>query len=117
MQFHLSKQSMPTLILELNRLLEKNQLLLITIKSNDVRSKDQNKRLWGYLYKSVGDFLGYSSMEIHYLCGAMFLTSDITIHGKTIQHTKSTTDLTVSEMANYMTQIEAYFAQFGWSGE
>jgi hypothetical protein len=56
-------------------------------------------------------------MEIHYLCGAMFLTSDITIHGKTIQHTKSTTDLTVSEMADYMTQIEAYFAQFGWSGE
>lgn len=103
--------------MELNRLLEKNQLLLITIKSNDARSKDQNKRLWGYLYKSVGDFLGYSSMEIHYLCGAMFLTSDITIHGKTIQHTKSTTDLTVSEMADYMTQIEAYFAQFGWSGE
>ena len=103
--------------MELNRLLEKNQLLLITIKSNDTRSKDQNKRLWGYLYKSVGDFLGYSSMEIHYLCGAMFLTSDITIHGKTIQHTKSTTDLTVSEMADYMTQIEAYFAQFGWSGE
>ena len=47
----------------------------------------------------------------------MFLTSDITIHGKTIQHTKSTTDLTVSEMTDYMTQIEAYFAQFGWSGE
>lgn len=101
----------------MNKLLDKNQFLLLTIKSNDARSKDQNKRLWGYLYKSIGDFLGYTSMEIHILCGAMFLTSGMTINGKNIQYTKSTTDLTVQEMTDYMQQVESYFAQLGWSGE
>ena len=47
----------------------------------------------------------------------MFLTSGMTINGKNIQYTKSTTDLTVQELTDYMQQIEAYFAPMGWSGE
>ena len=117
MRFYLSKNNLPELIKLLENKLEKNQLLSIEVKNNDARSKDQNRRLWGYLYKSIGDFTGYTSMEIHLLCGFMFLKSDKLINGKNVEFIKSTTDLTVQEMTDYMQQIEAYFAQLGWSGE
>ena len=56
-------------------------------------------------------------MELHLLCGHLFLKSNKLIDGKNIEYIKSTTDLTVEEMGDYMQQIEAYFAQLGWSGE
>ena len=117
MRFYLSKSNLPELIKLLEDKLQNNQLLSIEVKNNDARSKDQNKRLWGYLYKSISDFTGYQSMELHLLCGHLFLKSNKLIDGKNIEYIRSTTNLTVEEMGDYMQQIEAYFAQLGWSGE
>lgn len=56
-------------------------------------------------------------MEVHLLCGFMFLKEQKTIGDKQIEYVRSTTDLTIEEMTNYIQQIEAYFAGLGWSLE
>jgi len=117
MRFYLSKNNLPELIKLLEHKLENNQLLSVEVKNNDARSKDQNSRLWGYLYKSIGDFTGYTAMELHTMCGSMFLRDSKLIGDKYYEYTKSTTSLNVEEMGAFMQQIEAYFAQLGWSGE
>jgi len=56
-------------------------------------------------------------MEVHLLCGHLFLTEQKTINEVQVPYVRSTTDLSVEEFSLYIQQIESYFSQLGWSIE
>ena len=49
---------------------------------------DQNKYLWGHLYKSISDYTGYLPLEIHMLSGWMFLREQKSIGDKQIEYSR-----------------------------
>ena len=92
---------------------------VITIKervsAETSRTIQQNKYLWGHLYKSISSYTGYQPLEIHMLCGWMFLREQKTIADKQVEYIKSTTELSVDEMRSYTESIINYFTELGWS--
>jgi hypothetical protein len=115
-----SNQNMPQLMIYLEGLIKEGKTPQVTIKekvSGDKRSIEANKFLWGKLYKSISQFTGYLPMEVHLLCGHLFLTEQKTINEIQVPYVRSTTDLSVEEFSLYIQQIESYFSQLGWSIE
>ena len=104
----------------LEGLIKEGKTPQVTIKekvSGDKRSLEANKFLWGRLYKSISNFTGYLPMEVHLLCGHLFLSEQKTINGVQVPYVRSTSDLTIEEFTFYIQNIESYFAQLGWSIE
>jgi hypothetical protein len=56
-------------------------------------------------------------MEVHLLCGHLFLSEQKTINGVQVPYVRSTTDLTIEEFTSYIQSIEVYFSDLGWSIE
>ena len=113
-----SKQNLNQLMIYLEELIKEGKTPQVTIKekvSGDKRSLEANKFLWGKLYKSISQFTGYLPMEVHLLCGHLFLTEQKTINEVQVPYVRSTTDLSVEEFSLYIQQIESYFSQLGWS--
>ena len=102
-------------------LLKEGKHPVVTIKEkvsdNTQRTLDQNKYLWGHLYKSISNFTGYLPMEIHMLSGWMFLREQKTIGDKQIEYIRSTKDLSIAEMTEYIEKVIIYFTQLGWSND
>ena len=114
----ISSQNMPQLMIYLEELIKEGKTPQVTIKekvSGGKRSLEANKFLWGKLYKSISQFTGYLPMEVHLLCGHLFLCEQKTINGVQVPYVRSTTDLTIEEFTFYIQNIESYFAQLGWS--
>jgi hypothetical protein len=112
-----SQQNISQLMIYLEELIKEGKTPQVTIKekaSNDKRSLEANKFLWGRLYKSISQFTGYLPMEVHLLCGHLFLTEQKTINKVQVPYVRSTTDLTVEEFSTYIQHIETYFSQLGW---
>jgi hypothetical protein len=104
----------------LEGLIKEGKTPQVTIKekvSGDKRSLEANKFLWGKLYKSISNFTGYLPMEVHLLCGHLFLSEQKTINGVQVPYVRSTTDLTIEEFTSYIQSIEVYFSNLGWSIE
>jgi len=114
-----TKQNLPQLMIYLEELIEDGKTPQVTIKekADKGRSLEANKFLWGRLYKSISNFTGYLPMEVHLLCGHLFLSEQKTINGIQVPYVRSTTDLTVEEFASYIQSIEVYFSNLGWSIE
>ena len=93
----------------------KTPQVTIKEKADKGRSLEANKFLWGKLYKSISQFTGYLPMEVHLLCGHLFLSEQKIINGVQVPYVRSTTDLTIEEFTFYIQNIESYFAQLGWS--
>ncbi len=113
-------QNINQLQIYLEGLIKEGKTPQVTIKekvSGDKRSIEANKFLWGRLYKSISQFTGYLPMEVHLLCGHLFLTEQKTINEVQVPYVRSTTDLSVEEFSLYIQQIESYFSQLGWSIE
>ena len=112
-----SQQNIPQLMIYLEELIKQGKTPQITIKekADKGRSLEANKFLWGKLYKSISQFTGYLPMEVHLLCGHLFLSEQKTINGVQVPYVRSTTDLTIEEFTFYIQNIESYFAQLGWS--
>lgn len=117
--FNITESNLPVLVIRLKDLLEKepdkNWQVLIKERNSD-RSIEQNARLWD-LYTSIGDYLGYTAQEMHELMGYKFLLEEKNIGRERITRVKSTTKLSVKEMGEYMTKVEAWASQMGWSYE
>ena len=115
--FNITESNLPVLVVRLKDLLEKepdkNWQILIKQRNSD-RSIEQNARLWD-LYTSIGDYLGYTAQEMHELMGFKFLLEEKNIGRERITRVKSTTKLSVKEMGEYMTKVEAWASQMGWS--
>jgi len=120
-QWQLSKENLGNLMIYLESLLKEGKHPVVTIKEkvsdNTQRTLDQNKYLWGHLYKSISNFTGYLPMEIHMLSGWMFLREQKTIGDKQIEYIRSTKDLSIAEMTEYIEKVIIYFTQLGWSND
>jgi hypothetical protein len=113
-----SQQNISQLMIYLEELIKEGKTPQVTIKekvSGDKRSLEANKFLWGRLYKSISQFTGYLPMEVHLLCGHLFLTEQKTINEIQVPYVRSTTDLSVEQFSAYIQHIETYFSQLGWS--
>jgi len=113
-----SNQNISQLTIYLEELIKQGKTPQVTIKekaSGDKRSLEANKFLWGKLYKSISQFTGYLPMEVHLLCGHLFLTEQKTINEVQVPYVRSTTDLSVEQFSSYILHIETYFSQLGWS--
>lgn len=114
--WHLTKQNLPFLIEQMEEKLKSGKRIKVTIsEDNDTRSNEQNERLWGFLYKSIGSFLGYTQDEMHLLMKYKFLRSEKIINGESVEVIKSTTKLSTKEMNDYQNAIEIWATQMGWS--
>jgi len=115
--FNLVKSNLPVLVARLNDLLDSddpdNWQVLIK-KRADSRSVEQNARLWS-LYTSIGNYLGYTAEEMHHYFGHKFLYEEKYVNREIIPFVKSTTKLSVKDMADYQMKIEAFAANLGWS--
>ena len=115
-----SQQNLPQLLIYLEELIKEGKTPQVTIKEKvdgNKRSIEANKFLWGRLYKSISNFTGYLPMEVHLLCGHLFLSEQKTINGVQVPYVRSTTDLTIEEFTSYIQSIEVYFSDLGWSIE
>ena len=117
--FNISHTNLPVLVAKLQDLItqdpDKNWQVLIKERES-ARSVEQNKRLWE-LYTNVGNYLGYSSEDIHDLMGYRFLLIEKYVGRDKITKVRSTTKLSVKEMAEYQEKIEAFASNLGWSWE
>jgi hypothetical protein len=113
--FNITKSNLPVLVARLNDLVEQegNWQVVIKEKESD-RSLEQNARLWE-LYTSVGNYLGYTSQDVHDLMGYKFLLIEKNVGREQITKVQSTTKLSVKDMAAYQEKIEAWASNLGWS--
>jgi len=113
--FNITKSNLPVLVARLNDLVEQegNWQVVIKEKESD-RSLEQNARLWE-LYTSVGNYLGYTSQDVHDLMGYKFLLIEKNVGREKITKVQSTTKLSVKDMAAYQEKIEAWASNLGWS--
>lgn len=113
--FNITKSNLPVLVAKLNDLVEQEGNWQVLIKErNSDRSVEQNARLWE-LYTSIGNYLGYTAQDVHELMGYKFLLIEKNIGREKITRIASTTKLSVKDMNDYQTKIEAWASHLGWS--
>jgi hypothetical protein len=110
----ISKQNLPYLIEKLNNLDLSISYQVIIQESKSKRTLEQNSRLW-VLYKSIGDFIGYTPDEVHSIMAFKFLRGQKQIGDKVEEYLLSTTQLNTEQMAEYQSNIEIWASQMGWS--
>lgn len=96
--------------------LEDNKPLRVIITQDEKkRNNEQNKRLWGYLYKTISEQAWVSGRQFskdvwHEHFARMFgVCEEMTLpDGEIITRRKSTTDMNIAEFAEFMNQIESY---------
>ena len=110
----LSQANLPNLTTYLASLDFSQSWEVVIRKSKSARTLEQNSRLWD-LYRSIGDYLGYTTDEMHLLMGFKFLRQHKYVGDQLIEFIESTTKLNTAEMARYQEQIELYASQLGWS--
>ncbi len=64
--------------------------------------------MWGVVYQLLSDHLGYTVDEIHELLKIMFLSRWLLIKDKKHRTTQSTTELSTSEMGEYLYKIRRW---------
>ena len=87
---------------------------LVQIAIGDIekgRSAQQNKYLWGVVYKILADELGYTTEEVHEICRYKFLPRKyVNLGDEEIETRKSTTKLSTVEFEAYTERIRAFCA-------
>lgn len=89
---------------------------LCGVKSDDGKSKrsnQQNRYMWGVVYKVLSDHTGYTSDEIHEICKWKFLKTWVRLEKKNhqseeMQITKSTASLSTVEIEKYLEEIRRW---------
>lgn len=90
------------------------QVILNPSKPKSGRSNNQNRYYWGVSIKLVSDFLGYTENETHEVLKALFLTREVRIKNKkidtfkTVNITRSTTELNTAEFEEFLTKIREW---------
>ena len=113
LKWSLTKDNLAGLVEKLTNLDWTKRWRVTVVEAKANRSLEQNERLWE-LYTSVGNHLGIEKDRIHELMGFKFLRYQIEIAGTPVELIKSSTKLTVSEMAEYQHQIEIWAQTMGW---
>jgi hypothetical protein len=89
-------------------------LRVIVTAQGEKRNNEQNKRLWGYVYQNISEQAWVNgktfSREVwheHYARKFGVMEEMVLPDGEIIQRRKSTTEMTVSEFAEFMQRVEA----------
>ena len=78
------------------------------------RSVSQNRYLWGVVYPLIADTTGYTENEVHEWAKAQYLKPHVvTVAGRVREITKSTTELSVGEMVEYIENLISLAAELG----
>ena len=93
-------------------------LRVIVTEESKRRNSEQNRRLWGYLYKTIAEQAWVNEKQYtkdiwHEFFAREFGVCDEMVlpTGEIITRRKSTTEMSVKEFADFMQQIEIYAAQ------
>lgn len=91
---------------------------LIVTTDEAKRNADQNRRLWGYVYRTIAEQAFVNGQQFdadvwHEHCARAFgVCDEITLpDGEIVTRRKSTTQMTVSEFSEYMERVTAYATQ------
>lgn len=106
-------------ITEVLKLFKGKRVTIEIEKTRSKRSGQQNRYLWGVVYECLQmgfKDLGHreSKETIHEFCKQRFLRKEI-VHeetGEVLTLTKSTTELTKSEMMDYIAEIQQFAAEY-----
>ena len=82
-------------------------------KFKSKRSNSQNDLYWAML-KEIGDYCGYSDLELHDMFRFKYLSEKKTVAGSEIYAIKSTTSLNVEEFTNYIHDIQRFAIGLGF---
>jgi len=91
----------------------------LEVKPGGSRSTQQNRYLWGVVYKILSDYTGYTVEEMHEYCKMKFLPKHIDITNKRTGEIDSqtvggsTVKLTTIEFAEYVGQLQKLGADLG----
>lgn len=69
------------------------------------RSSQQNRYMWGVVYKIIGDDLGMIPEEVHEIYKKKYLSYEKEVKGKRYTFIKSTTDLNTLEFGEYLDKV------------
>jgi len=112
-KFNLTKTNLPFLINKLKEL-NFNKIWKVTIsESKPLRSLSQNDRYW-IILKELGEYLGYSDIELHELLKWKYLSLQKEIAGQLVTVIKSTSSLTTEEFMEYNNNIERFASDYGF---
>lgn len=78
-------------------------------KVREKRTNDQNRYLWGWVYKAIAEHIWEDEEYIHWVMWMKFLVDKT----KKAPYIKSTTKLDTKEFAEYVENIRNYVAPFG----
>ena len=92
-------------------------LRIIVTQDEKKRNAEQNKRYWGFVLKAITEQAWIEGRQFdkdvwhEYLARRFGVCDELVMpDGEIVTHRKSTTQMTVGEFAQYMTEIEAYAA-------
>jgi len=81
---------------------------ILTISSlYKARSSQQNKYMYGVVYKMISDQTGYSMEEVHDLMRMMFWSKEV----QGVKVPRSTTEFSTIEMEDYLSKIRMFSSQ------
>jgi hypothetical protein len=112
-KFNLTQTNLPLLINKLKELNFKKIWKVTISESKSLRSLSQNDRYW-IMLKELGDYLGYSDIELHDLLKWKYLSVQKEIAGQSVIVIKSTSSLTTDEFSEYNANIERFANEFGF---
>ena len=103
-----ARQMTLTRVLQRIAALPDSRAWAIEVKEWRERKTDQQSRyLWGVVYRTIADFIGCTTDDVHRDLGRLFLF-DGEAHG--IARVRSPTKMDVAEMGNYIDQVIAWAA-------
>ena len=80
---------------------------------HDRRSSKQNRYLWGVVYKTLSDQLGYTPEEMHEICKIKFNLKKYDLpDGEHIEAGGSTRGMDTAEFSRYTDEIRDWASQF-----
>lgn len=92
-------------------------LRIIVTQDEKKRNAEQNKRYWGFVLKSITEQAWVDGRQFdkdtwhEYLARKFGVCDELILpDGEIVTRRKSTTQMSVGEFADYMTQVEAYAA-------
>lgn len=88
--------------------LDGKEFALTIDERKPTRSENQNRYYWLYL-RVIASETGYTDGELHSMFKGKFLTKEIKeVMGQKVRITRSTTELTKSEFAEYILEIQNF---------
>jgi hypothetical protein len=94
---------------------ENDKRVAVTIENmRSHRSLQQNRYLWGVVYPIIAEATGYTVNEVHEWARAQYLAPKVLqVAGKVREVTRSTTELSIGEMVEYVDNLIQLGAELG----